>query len=105
MLSEGHRAENYTGFDLTYGWDFSNRLREIYKGKSAVELATAVASETKGLPSVGRRLNFITNHDVEAWEASLPEMYQTPQGERTAFTIEALYSGNPHLQQSRDRVR
>jgi glycosidase len=96
MLSEGHRLEDYAaGFNLTYGWDFANRLREIYAGKSAKELAPAVQSETRDLPAGARRLDFITNHDIDAFDASLTDLYKTPQGVRTAFTIEALYSGDP----------
>jgi len=96
MLAEGHRTDDYAaGFDLTYGWSFSNRLREIFRGRSAADLAAASTDETGNLPLGARRLNFITNHDVSAWEGSLIEYYKSEQGVMAAFTVAALYGGTP----------
>jgi glycosidase len=96
MLAEGHRTDDYrAGFDLTYGWGFSYRLREVFSGKSATELAHAATEESKDLRPDWRRLNFITNHDYSAWEGSLREFYKTAEGAKTAFEIAALYGGDP----------
>lgn len=96
MLAEGHRADDYAaGFDLTYGWNLSIRLREIFGGKSATALAPASVDDAKELVPTQRRLNFITNHDYAAWEGSLIDFYKTAQGARTAFAVLALYGGDP----------
>ena len=96
MLAEGFAAENYaSGFDLTYGWNFNSRLREIFKGKSASELSASAKFEQRGIPIGAGRLRFTTNHDIAAWEGSEAELYHTPAGARTAFAITALYGGVP----------
>lgn len=96
MLAEGFRAEDYAaGFDLTYGWDFCSKLREVFKGGPATEIAKSAAFEARGIPVGARRLRFVTNHDISAWEGSTLEFYKTPDGLRTAFTIAALYGGTP----------
>ena len=98
MLAEGFRAEDYAaGFDLTYGWDFCNRLRQVYNGKSATELAAAASNERKDIPAGARRLRFITNHDISAWEGSTLDLYKTPAGVHTAFALAALYGGTPMI--------
>lgn len=96
MLAEGFRTDDYAdGFDLTYGWDFCSRLRQIYNGKPATELAKAASNERTGLAPGARRMRFITNHDISAWEGPLLELYKSPQGVRTAFALAALYGGTP----------
>lgn len=98
MLAEGFRPDHYTaGFDLTYGWNFYHRLKEIYAGAKATVLAPADASEREGVPVGARRLRFITNHDFAAWEGTPLDFFKTPEGVRTAFTVTALYGGTPLL--------
>ncbi len=96
MLAEGFRPDDYSaGFDLTYGWNFNTALRRIYAGKSASELAAASEGEKKGVPPGGRRLRFITNHDMAAWDGSNLEFYKSPAGIQAAFTVTVLYGGTP----------
>ena len=96
MLAEGYRPDDYTaGFDLTYGWGFCTRLRQVFGGKDAREIANAATEEKKDIPTGAERLRFITNHDISAFEGSLPELYKSFQGARTAFAIAALYGGVP----------
>jgi len=96
MLAEGFRAEDYAeGFDLTYGWDFCSKLREVFNGKAATEIAASSAFEARDIPTKARRLRFVTNHDMSAWDGSTLEFYKTHEGLRTAFTVAALYGGTP----------
>jgi glycosidase len=96
MLAEGYVPANYeAGFDLTFGWDFHHALRDVFSGAKATRLAAASQKESQGLPPKARRLRFVTNHDVSAWEGSLMELYKSPAGVRTAFAITALYGGTP----------
>lgn len=98
MLAEGFRPDHYTaGFDLTYGWNFYHRLKEIYAGAKATVLAGADAAERENIPADARRLRFITNHDFAAWEGTPLDFFRTPEGVRTAFTVTALYGGTPLL--------
>lgn len=96
MLAEGYRADDYAaGFDLTYGWHFCSGLRNAFGGRSAREIGAAAIDEQEEIPAGARRLRFITNHDISAWEASTLEMYKSDQGSRTAFALAALYGGTP----------
>jgi glycosidase len=98
MLAEGERAQDYeSGFDLTYGWTFCYRLRDVFAGKPATELAVASRSEASSTPPDRGRLRMITNHDISAFEGSLDELYRSPAGAHTAFGITALYGGTPMI--------
>jgi glycosidase len=96
MLAEGFKAEDYAeGFDLTYGWDFCSKLRQVFAGKPATGLAASSAYKARDIPKGARRLRFVTNHDISAWEGSMLELYKSREGMRTAFTITTLYGGTP----------
>ncbi len=96
MLAEGERKEDYeVGFDLTYGWNSCYRLRKIFAGAAATEWGKAFAEEQKGLSPTARRLRMTTNHDMAAFEGSMTDFYKTPAGAHAAFTLMALYGGNP----------
>jgi len=103
MLAEGFRADHYAaGFDLTYGWPFYDRLCAIYKGAKATELAGAAANEAKGIPLDARRLRFTSNHDKSAWEGTPLDYFGSPEGVRTAFTVNVLYGGTPLIYQGQE---
>lgn len=98
MLAEGFPASDYEeGFDLTYGWDFGNRLHEVYAGKPATELKAASDHEAQDLPPGAERLRFITNHDYAAWDGSNVEFYKSDAGLRGAIILAALYGGVPMI--------
>jgi len=98
MLAEGFPVSDYEeGFDLTYGWDFGNRLHEVYGGKPATELKAASDHEAQGLPRGAERLRFITNHDYAAWNGSDLEFYKSDAGIRGAIILAALYGGVPMI--------
>jgi 1,4-alpha-glucan branching enzyme len=96
MLAEGFRPEDYaSGFDLTYGWNLNYKLREAFAGKPASDVVASAKFEQRDVPAGARRLRFITNHDLSAWEGSLIDFYKTAQGVRAAFAVTALLGGNP----------
>lgn len=96
MLAEGFRSDHYgAGFDLTYGWNFYHRLRDIFAGAPATELAKSAAIESRDIPPGARRLRFITNHDEAAWQGTPLEFFKSPEGVRTAFAVTAFYGGTP----------
>ena len=65
MLAEGKRPDNFTvgGFDMNYGWDYKDKLVEVFKGASAEELIKADKAEYDSLPDGKVKLRFTTNHD------------------------------------------
>lgn len=96
MLAEGTREDQYgAGFDLTYGWDFAGKLRAIFHGAKARELKEVAEKERAHTPQRGARLRFITNHDISAWEGSLPELYKGREGAMAATVVSTLYDGAP----------
>ncbi|AIE85615.1 alpha-amylase family glycosyl hydrolase [Fimbriimonas ginsengisoli] len=96
MLAEGFRADHYAaGFDLTFGWNFYHKLRDIYKGAKASDLVSAVQAESRDIPPGARRLRFLTNHDESAWQGTILDFFKTDEGVKTAFTVTALYGGTP----------
>lgn len=96
MLAEGHREDHYAaGFDLTYGWPFYDSMVNIYKGSKATLLAETAAREQKEAPPGAWRLQFSTNHDKDAWDATPLETFKTDEGVRAAFAVTALYGGTP----------
>ena len=65
MLAEGKRTDNFTigGFDMNYGWDYKDKLVEVFKGASAEELIKADKAEYDSLPAGKVKMRFTTNHD------------------------------------------
>ncbi|MGV3616023.1 MAG: alpha-amylase family glycosyl hydrolase [Fimbriimonas sp.] len=96
MLAEGFRTDHYTaGFDLTFGWNFYHRLKEIYGGAKATILTTAEVSEKVNIPPKARRLRFTSNHDFAAWEGTTLDFFKSPEGVKTAITVTTFYGGTP----------
>ncbi len=66
MLAEGKRSDNFTvgGFDMNYGWDFKDSLKNVFnKGYSAENIIAADKAEYDSLPAGKIKLRFTTNHD------------------------------------------
>lgn len=94
ILAEGAKPELYgAGFDLTYGWEFSYRLKEAFAGKSAKAVGQAAVRELAAAPRGKAPLRFTSNHDWDAWDGTPLEMFRTPAGVRSAFTLAALSGG------------
>ncbi len=95
MLAEGFRKENAaSGFDLEYGWPFYDRLKAVFKGEKASNLAGAAAQEAR---NGGRHLRFVTNHDKDAWEGTPTDFFRTTAGVRAATVVTAFYGGGTPL--------
>ena len=86
MLAEGNKPElmNYA-FDASYSWNLAPNLQGIVKGtKTAVDLTNFFKAEATILPGDGFRLNFTTNHDINAWEGTTTELLD---GGTAAYTV------------------
>ena len=98
LLAEAGEARMHElGFDLTYGWDGYNTLKQVWRGElPASSLIDRELSESAALP-VGGRLRFTTNHDETAWDEPPVVLFGGSAGARAAFTAIALLPGTPLL--------
>jgi alpha-amylase len=96
-LAEGGKKSQYTaGFDLLYGWDFSNALAAVFqKTKSPTALFAVQTAEYSGIPAGKQRLRYTTNHDLAAWESSPVERFGSLEGSVAAFAVSSLAGGVP----------
>jgi glycosidase len=63
-------------FDMTYGWDLSNVLRAIARGKGdARSLRDWFLHPAQVYPRSAYRMQFTNNHDYDSWDGSDAELY------------------------------
>lgn len=75
MLAEGAKPELIEyAFDVAYAWDLTPNMNEIKEGtKHVTDLVNYLNAEARIVPNDGFRLNFTTNHDINAWEGTAVE--------------------------------
>ncbi len=96
MLAEAEDKELHRkAFDATYNWTLWNHLHQIARGRSSAKtLAEAYLAEHVSIfPKEGIRLNFIDNHDKNAWEGTTEANFGPALKSATVFTI--LMDGMP----------
>jgi glycosidase len=85
------------GYDLTYGWDSYDRLKEVWQGKPATDFVQRAVADLETLPPGPGRMRFTTNHDKTAWEDPPLKIFQGSAGARAAYVAVALLPGRPLL--------
>lgn len=97
MFAEGgDKALFSAGFDLIFGWNFYNKLRNIYNNDhSASDLFTVNASDYNNVPEGAHILRWITNHDDNAWDDTPVAIFGGQQGALAAFVVTAYMGGVP----------
>lgn len=96
FLAEGASAALLTaGFDMNFGWDFYNGLKNAYNGTAASNLLSIHNSEYTAIPIGKHKLRFTTNHDESAWDASPVTLFGGTQGAMTASAISIFTGGVP----------
>ncbi|MEZ6190610.1 MAG: alpha-amylase family glycosyl hydrolase [Phycisphaerales bacterium] len=97
MLAEGARNDHYAaGFDLTYGWDFYNAVKSVFNSSSpATLLQQTRASEFAVVPQGKGILQFTTNHDESAWDATPVELFGGLDASLAAYAVTVAYGGTP----------
>jgi glycosidase len=96
FLAEGAGAELLSaGFDMNFGWDFYNGLKNAYNGSAASTLLSIHNSEYTAIPLGKHKLRFTTNHDESAWDASPVSLFGGTQGAMTASAISIFTGGIP----------
>ncbi len=98
MLSEGQWPEHHIkAFDLTYGWNLYNVIKDIIDGKKKpVELDSVLAQEAKSFPKNSLRMRFTSNHDENAWDA--PDVLRLgKEGAKITAVLVNTFPGVPLL--------
>jgi glycosidase len=77
LLAEWQSRElHHKAFDASYAWDWYNTLHDIAQGKGdATALYGYYGSHESSWPRESMRLQFIENHDKNAWEATQYEAF------------------------------
>lgn len=84
------------GFDLTFGWDFYHRLKEVVNNNtSAAVLGTANTADYNNVPEGSHVLRWIDNHDDNAWENTPVNIFKGQKGALAAFVLTAYMGGVP----------
>ncbi|MEL6135686.1 MAG: alpha-amylase family glycosyl hydrolase, partial [Bacteroidota bacterium] len=99
MLAEGARADHFdSGFDLSFGWDFYGKLKDVFRdgtGVGAHALKTAHQIAYQGIPTGKHQLRFTTNHDESAWDQTPARLFRNNEGALVAFVINLFTGGVP----------
>lgn len=103
MLAEGKRSDHFdVGFDLNYGWDFAEVMRDVYlKDSSASTLFSVDADEYKSLVEGKQKMRFSTNHD-ETQKHSPIEEWRNERGAVSAFVTASYMPGCPLIYSSQE---
>ncbi len=98
FLAEGSRNDHFSaGFDLNYGWDFYNKLKNIFNGEIASGIFTTHNSEYSNIPDGKHKLRFTTNHDESAWDNTPMVLFNGEEGALAASVITIFLGGVPLL--------
>lgn len=97
MFAEGAKKELLTaGFDLIFGWDFYNKLKDVMNNsKPASDLLAFNITDYNNVPEGKHILRWITNHDDGAWDDSPINIFKGQKGALAAFTLTSLMRGVP----------
>lgn len=104
MLAESGDASHLnSGFDMVYGWNFTDTLEDIFGGsKKASDLYASHTAEYAPPASADKqRLRHITNHDRNS-NQSVIENYSSLEGAFSAWVIASTMGGCPLLYSSQE---
>jgi hypothetical protein len=104
LLAEGGKQENFTaGFQMNYGWDFYNNIKQVYQdNKSASSIFTTHQAEYNNIPAGAVKLRYTTNHDLSAWEATPMEVFHSEAGALSSSVITIFTSAAPLIYGSQE---
>jgi len=77
MLAEAEEAPLHkNAFDMAYAWNFHNLMKQVAQAKADVSvLDTYFAQIDTAFPEGTYMMNFITNHDENAWTGTIKESF------------------------------
>ena len=104
MLAEGGRINHYdAGFDLTFGWDLYGMVKNVFLHDwSATQLKVNHDWLHNQIPEGKSVLNFTTNHDESAWDATPVELFGSLEASLAAYAATVGYAGTPLVYASQE---
>lgn len=98
MLAEAaDRDLHKHAFDMTYAWTLWDALHNVTKGHSSIEPLTGgyIAEHVSLWPKNAYRMNFVDNHDKNAWEGTSYTNFG--KGLHAAIVLSATLDGMPMM--------
>jgi len=97
LFAEGSRSNHFqAGFDLNFGWSTYNALKQVWQGQSPSVYLNTRLNQSQSSPQGKAWLQFTTNHDESAWDATPVVLFGGLQGALAASSL-SLMGGGPHL--------
>ncbi|MEP6645825.1 MAG: alpha-amylase family glycosyl hydrolase [Saprospiraceae bacterium] len=85
-----------SGFDLTFGWNYYNKLKDVFNGVAPLsDLSTVNAADYINVPQGSNVLRWITNHDDNAWDNTPINIFHGREGSMAAFVLTSFMGGVP----------
>jgi glycosidase len=97
MLAEWEGPQFYEhGFDATYAWSWWETMHKIAQGKAKANALHSYYAWNDGYyPDRAMRLMYVSNHDVNSWEATQFEAFGDALS--TAITLSVVSEGIPMI--------
>lgn len=95
MLAEWESRDLHAkAFDMTYAWDWNEKLHNICMGKADVnQLYIYYSWNESAYPKEALRMTFVSNHDKNAWEGTMFEQFG--KGLENAIVLSVIGEGVP----------
>ncbi|MDT0641245.1 alpha-amylase family glycosyl hydrolase [Zunongwangia sp. F363] len=99
MLAEGGEQRHLrSGFDLIFGFNFFETLKEVHNGAPATEIQMANAEEYQNVYDEDKRVvRYITNHDVNLSDGTPMELFGGTEGALATFVVAAYMKSVPMI--------
>ncbi len=97
LFAEGTRSDHFNaGFDLNFSWSSYFILQQVWQGQSPQNFLNNRLIQSNSSPHGKYWLQFTTNHDESAWDATPITLFGGLSGALAASAL-TLMSGGPHL--------
>jgi glycosidase len=97
MFAESDKTALFSaGFDMTFGWSFYYKLKDVYNKNTPVsELASVNNTDYSDIPKGSHIVRWISNHDDNAYDDSPINIFKSSAGSMTAFVLTTYMGGVP----------
>ena len=103
LFAEGTREDHFiAGFDLNFGWQFYDAVKDAFNGQSANKIFTAHNDEYNNLPANKHWIRFTTNHDESAWDTTPINLFNGKDGALAASVVTIFTGGVPLIYGSQE---
>lgn len=95
MLGEWESRDLHAkAFDMTYAWDWNEKLHNICMGKADInQLYIYYSWNERFFPKNSIRMTFVSNHDKNSWEGTMYEQFG--EGLEAAIVLSVVGDGMP----------